>query len=467
LAQVVYAQDEIESLCLERLKPSRLPNRQHIRMADAEPAERTGATGPGSSAPGSDAPAQPQGDRENARATFYTAIDATTELRSPTDSKGDVSQALQKFRALESTRAGPQIVEYHKDIENLALTLDQRMSHLLREHEKDFFLAYKTHMYNVQKEIRALKVKADLEEAKTKEDSKIKELERELDWFMTEALRLDELCKGYKKEVDKWKSKADALDEDRRFLEDQIKGAKRQNKILRAAAERAKSSAYSAILVARQKSEADQRKGNGGYPQALPPAAPRPASADHQLPSRGSAAVGLREVRSRTPDVQPGAASASGSHALALTDATVTLTSHNLLGNDAEERYIEAIQHLKDAIVREQNTIRMLQASRSTTYCQKSELEELFLKCVDEARRELVRKKHRVVAREKPEKEQVMEAMLHNEDVLVCLYEKLFPHRTGIARSLGTYSDADEVRRQAQLPLESLVDPREPVVARA
>mmetsp|Transcript_41861 Transcript_41861/g.76042 ORF Transcript_41861/g.76042 Transcript_41861/m.76042 type:complete len:440 (+) Transcript_41861:84-1403(+) len=438
-------------------------------MAESDPAERNGTAGPGSSAPGSDtAPSQPQGDKENARATFYTAIDATTELRGP-DGKDD--KLVQKFRALESTRAGPQIVEYHKDIENLALTLDQRMGHLLREHEKDFFLAYKTHMYNVQKEIRALKVKADLEEAKTKEDSKIKELERELDWFMTEALRLDELCKGYKKEVDKWKSKADALDEDRRFLEDQIKGAKRQNKILRAAAERAKSSAYSAIMVAKQKSEAP--KGNGGYPQAeaLPPA-PRPASADHQLPSRGSAAVGLREVRSRTPEVQgiSGSASLGGmggqSQALAITDAGAQSLSHGLLGSDAEERYIEAIQHLKDAIVREQNTIRMLQASRSTTYCQKSELEELFLKCVDEARRELVRKKHRVVAREKSEKEQVMEAMLHNEDVLVCLYEKLFPHRTGIARSLGTYNDADEVRRQAQLPLESLVDQREAVVAR-
>merc|ERR1719386_612420 len=153
------------------------------------------------------------------------------------------------------------------DLTNFAENLDQRMEKLLAEHEKDFFLAYKTHMYGVQRDIKALRMKADHEDAKTKEDTKIRALESELDWFMTEALRLDELCKGYKKEVDKWKDRAEALDEDRRFLEDQIKGAKRQNKVLRAAAERARRRLRDARAPDRGAAELGlqgRRRGHGG-----------------------------------------------------------------------------------------------------------------------------------------------------------------------------------------------------------
>ena len=56
-----------------------------------------------------------------------------------------------------------------------------RVEKLLEDHENDFFLAYKTHMYSVQKEFKALKQKADIEEAKTRRDTRIKSLEKELE----------------------------------------------------------------------------------------------------------------------------------------------------------------------------------------------------------------------------------------------------------------------------------------------
>merc|ERR1719478_1571153 len=222
-------------------------------------------------------------------------------------------KSLHKFRSLEATSAGPRITEHHQELTNLALTLDQRMEKLLMEHEKDFFLAYKTHMYGVQRDIKTLRMKADSEDAKTREDTKIRALEGELDWFMTEALRLDELCKGYKKEVDKWKAKADALDEDRRFLEDQIKGAKRQNKILRAAAERARSSAYSALMVTKARTEAQQQQERLALTNSAGAARPevthRPASAlEGGGAGAGAAAWNPRTEawRAKTPDAQTG-----------------------------------------------------------------------------------------------------------------------------------------------------------------
>mmetsp|Transcript_24754 Transcript_24754/g.53828 ORF Transcript_24754/g.53828 Transcript_24754/m.53828 type:complete len:459 (-) Transcript_24754:49-1425(-) len=421
----------------------------------------TTAAAPTASAPSAAAPAAADRETGGGR-TFFTAIDAET-----LPSKRAKESKKNKFATLESTNAGPRITEFHQELVTLANSLDQRMAVLLREHEKDFFLAYKTHMYTVQKEIKTLKLKADHEEAKTREDTKIKNLEGELDWFMTEALRLDELCKGYKKEVDKWKAKAEALDEDRRFLEDQIKGAKRQNKILRAAAERARSSAYSALMTTKARAESvDAGYPGGGGDSTLPPApgaepAQRPSSGGAggaDRPAAGSAARRVMEARSRTPDARTGLGVASQERGMSIKSRSGSASavipfnpsasrggfgSHSLLGNGAEERYVDAIRHLKESIAKEQQNVRMLQAARASSYSQKSELEEFFLKCVDEARKDLTRRRHLTLNKPKSEQEKVYEAMLSNEDVLVCLYERLFPHRTGIARSLGAQVGAE------------------------
>eukprot|EP00392_Amoebophrya_sp_AT5.2_P007322 g7336.t1 len=208
--------------------------------------------------------------------------------------------------------AGPRIVSLAEKLNSMAENLDVSVSHLLQEHEKDFFLAYKTHMYQVQREFRQLKERADEEVLKTRGDVKIQSLEKELEWFMTEALRLDELCKEYKREVDKWRAKAEALEEDRHFLEDQIKGSKRQNKV------------------------ALQSKG----------------------PSADGADKDKAEAQPEPSDLEKIA-------------------------------YVDAIRRLQECLREEQAKARALRSQRADYYSRKSGLEEFFLQCIDESRKQL------------------------------------------------------------------------------
>lgn len=53
----------------------------------------------------------------------------------------------------------------------------------------------------VQQNFREWKLKAETEDDKVRRDKRVKELEGELKWFMSEALRLEALSKDYHKEV--------------------------------------------------------------------------------------------------------------------------------------------------------------------------------------------------------------------------------------------------------------------------
>merc|ERR1719310_1543916 len=173
--------------------------------------------------------------------TFLTSLKMDTKAANKQETRKNL---------LKPMKSGDKILDLHRDLQALADELDEKVEGKLNENENAFFLAYKSHMYTVQKEFNELRQKADEEETKTRRDAKISSLEKELDWFMNEALRLDELCKKYKKELDKWKGKADALEDDRQFLQNQIMSAKKNNKSLRSSVEKAQTSAYSALVSA-------------------------------------------------------------------------------------------------------------------------------------------------------------------------------------------------------------------------
>jgi hypothetical protein len=352
-----------------------------------------------------------------AESTFLTSLKMDTKAQ---------SKAQKREELLVPMKSGDQILKLHSELQALADDLDEKVEGKLNNNEWAFFLAYKSHMYTVQKEFNELRQKADEEETKTRRDAKISSLEKELDWFMNEALRLDELCKKYKKELDKWKGKADALEDDRQFLQNQIMTAKKNNKNLRTAVEKAQTSAYSALVASD-----DASKSRTALPAQEAPAAPAPEAATE--------------------------------------GKTLALTNSGL-SRELEERYQMCVKRLKQQLETEQRLAAKMRSVSDRQFGEPSELEAFFLQCIEQVKRDIkVRKKDAVdysrrliqgnsqkaQTKEPPpvkgkggkygnpnapvsiddftvvDRRKVVELLLSSDRVLQFLYDKLFPPNTG------------------------------------
>jgi hypothetical protein len=348
-----------------------------------------------------------------AESTFLTSLKMDTKAQ---------SKAQKREELLEPMKSGGQILKLHSELQALADDLDEKVEGKLNNNEWAFFLAYKSHMYTVQKEFNELRQKADEEETKTRRDAKISSLEKELDWFMNEALRLDELCKKYKKQLDKWKGKADALEDDRQFLQNQIMTAKKNNKNLRTAVEKAQTSAYSALVAS-----------------------------DDAAKSR--TCMPAQDTVAPAPEAE---------------GAMLALTNSGL-SRELEERYQMCVKRLKQQLETEQRLAAKMRSVSDRQFGEPSELEAFFLQCIEQVKRDIkVRKKDAVdysrrliqgnsqkaQTKEPPpvkgkggkygdpngpvsiddftvvDRRKVVELLFSSEQVLQFLYDKLFPPNT-------------------------------------
>ena len=106
---------------------------------------------------------------------------------------------------------------------------------MLQNHEKDFKAAYEGHMTKVKKELIYLRDKAIEAAGKVSNDDNITRLQSQIKWFQREALGLDQILEGQKREVQKLKtSKANTLS-DNKFIKSQVKDAMKHNKLLEVA----------------------------------------------------------------------------------------------------------------------------------------------------------------------------------------------------------------------------------------
>ena len=95
-------------------------------------------------------------------------------------------------------------------------------------------------MFATKCEIDTLLRTEDKYNTKIVKDPLIQSLEKDLEWFMSESLRLDDICLGFKLEGDIWLAKADAFRDDIAFIETQVTETQRRVHVLEEALASAK-----------------------------------------------------------------------------------------------------------------------------------------------------------------------------------------------------------------------------------
>jgi len=365
---------------------------------------------------------------------------------------------------------GQRVLDTRDDMHGFADHLDKGVDALLLEHANDFYLAFRAHQYIVQKEIYDLRNMAEAQERKTANDSRIRNLEAELEWFMSEALRLDQLAKASNKEVESWRAKAQALEQSKKSNSDVVKGHKRLNKVYNLATDQPSPGADGSLsaraspkwpkakkelslqermdLEHRLSIEAQKLRGSEvklpkvteaqspskQQMQIFSPKSARSVSSAAPSPqaSPGRPSPGMKSGGSAVPSPQTSPGIKSGAM------SARSAGSSPPLANEREQWYVDTIRELQEKLQKQKRETRLLKTARAGTFTKKHALEEFFLKCVSEARKDLERGQRLFHERDRgrDDREKVMETLLGSENAMVFIFEKIFPHRVGMTRNL-------------------------------
>ena len=109
-----------------------------------------------------------------------------------------------------------------------------------------------------------------------------------------------------------------------------------------------------------------------------------------------------------------------------------------------EAKYKKSINHYRHALSIERRRLKSVGASRGKMHTERNDLENLFVQCVEEVKKENLKRtssKPNPLDKSKPfrpdDKRRILEMMLSNDLVLALLYEILFPYKDSSIASLS------------------------------
>ena len=408
--------------------------------------------------------------------TLPSAMNEDTFLTSIAGQKsggGTEGSTSMKKRPVYEPQGLTRVKNLHGKVSHLVDNLAGKLGLVLRKQEKDFLSAYRAHMYNVQKELQELRSKVDESELELRKNQKIVALQKERDWYRSEALRLDTFATNIKKDLKFMRERLSTIDEDRNWLERQLKASKKQNKLLRAELE---------IRLSATPATSGPPTGKRGAMSSSTGFLP-PARSQTTTPrGNGNANLGERDASSikRSKSTVPGGPRGGAQGRVGPLGNIGSASSSrevNLLRNDVER--------LQQKLRVTEKKLTRARAGNVERDRQRSAMEDLFLRCVDTVKSQIQRRMPRGGLtyspsgkaalraadgghttrplgsddhRQQPsveldqftkvDRRQVIEELLNHDEVLAYLYDALFPiegtvgmERSDLTNRVGALAD--------------------------
>ena len=278
-----------------------------------------------------------------------------------------MSKTPSEFDKFEA--GGMKVVRAHYSaLSDTLKTFNVKVSEVLAKAESEFLQAYRAHMVEVHKELQELRGKLAEAESSILKDDYIQQLERDCAWYRNEAAQLTAFVTAMDKDKSYMCRKLRALRNDRQWLSRQLKASKKQHKLLRAELEaRVGASAMDSDMAAL-----------GGH-------ASRPSAAllaNQELAQSKSGAMLAPTGTSLDPKLARGrSAPELGAHDGADGAAPA-------VDPDLEWRLRQQIRTAKQLVANEKHVVQQLRASIVNDRLRHSELEEFFLQCTDDVKKE-------------------------------------------------------------------------------
>lgn len=430
--------------------------------------------------------------------------------------------SLKDYSTIESLDSGAYIIAQRKKLLDAVPELQPKVDVLIRQAEKEFNAASKIVVEEAVTEVAQAQSIADQAKSLATKSgvppdhpdfTRVVQVEEKLDGYMSEAVRLHKLSQGYKTEIQRWRAQVEDLSAQRPGLLNTFKKAKRENHLFQAIgapetsfssrAEGARGGSLKPLTKLPKGSVDDVRTSaapmaprtsaktsaaaiSGVHTQLrlqqdqAPHSAREPRGALQRL-SKGSIGValptampavpkGIRSDQSRDATFSP--SSSSGLSSPGKSVSSLALPRAELQEHDAtnprdtlapaEAHYLQEIRQLEAKVKNAKQEVRKLQGAQCKGIVRTGWLEEFFLLCMDDVRKEFHRRKHcgaaksaasRPYAREtlgghSPQRSDshlssqhssdcsqgaprtdVLDVVFGAEDLSSFLFEKMFPHR--------------------------------------